>query len=562
MVRQTGASAVDLQERFAAFVTERYPFAAALALDAFAAAYQDSTAVPIAASKQVPAADIQMTSLQQRLAFELRERLRGSSPTLSVETTPGVTAPARFDNAVEELVSACHAFLTRESLRASLSDDERREILRGMFLTRATDNRLKLLFTGGEVRYGDASFQGKGFRSLGQEAIYAAGIRLRRGDAYRAGSRWCGDVVAPVIRDLGVVLAMRPTADTVRMVLSAQMAKAGPPMDGKDLHTGDLSWGILPAAAPLAIGSLDDSRNGDGLLARGRGPGRALVHRRGWFVARGVARGDQPLRGATAASRLLRAEQPDRALDADRASSRRCGCSPTRPLATESRGSRSTGRIPTRLPQPLPGRSIVRVPARARRSSSSCACACAVTRTTTTCSISARIRRRVGAIPTPSSSGYADLEQYAFWSSRDPLERYAARLIAEELVGPGDVEDWKREASALVDEQARQVIDAPWPDAERAGSGVFLGELPRQRTELLDSTGAAATPISMPDRSNRALPFDRQGQHVSRRDHARRSRRAARWIRAPSCSVRTSAASTETLFCCSVRCSRSSAIAS
>ena len=57
-----------------------------------------------------------------------------------------------------------------------------------MMLTRATDNRLKAFFTGGEVRYGDAAFQGKGFRSLGQEAIYAAGIRLRRG-AERPGPR-------------------------------------------------------------------------------------------------------------------------------------------------------------------------------------------------------------------------------------------------------------------------------------------------------------------------------------------------------------------------------------
>jgi hypothetical protein len=32
-----------------------------------------------------------------------------------------------------------------------------------MLLTRAVDNRLKAFFTGGEVRYGKASFQGKGF---------------------------------------------------------------------------------------------------------------------------------------------------------------------------------------------------------------------------------------------------------------------------------------------------------------------------------------------------------------------------------------------------------------
>ena len=42
-----------------------------------------------------------------------------------------------------------------------------------------------------------------------------------------------------MIRDLGVALAMRPEPETVRMVLSAQMGKAGPPMDGKDLHVGD-----------------------------------------------------------------------------------------------------------------------------------------------------------------------------------------------------------------------------------------------------------------------------------------------------------------------------------
>ena len=72
-----------------------------------------------------------------------------------------------------------------------------------MVLTRATDNRLKTFFTSAEVRYGDTTFQGKGFRSLGQEAIYAAGIRLRRGASYRSEDGWQGDVVAPMIRDLG-----------------------------------------------------------------------------------------------------------------------------------------------------------------------------------------------------------------------------------------------------------------------------------------------------------------------------------------------------------------------
>src|SRR5207244_2636619 len=48
-----------------------------------------------------------------------------------------------------------------------------------------TANRLKAFFLGGEVRFGGTALQGKGFRSLGQEAIYGAAMRLRRGPKYR-----------------------------------------------------------------------------------------------------------------------------------------------------------------------------------------------------------------------------------------------------------------------------------------------------------------------------------------------------------------------------------------
>src|SRR5690606_34618613 len=108
-------------------------------------------------------------------------------------------------------------------------------------------NRLKSLFGSGEVRFDGVPFQGKGFRSLGQEAIYAAPLRLRRGEAFRdVSGAWRGDVIGPVIRDVGAALAMRPSPETVRMVLNAQVGKAGPPMDGRDLHIGDFAWGILP----------------------------------------------------------------------------------------------------------------------------------------------------------------------------------------------------------------------------------------------------------------------------------------------------------------------------
>src|SRR5215204_2518957 len=68
---------------------------------------------------------------------------------------------------------------------------------------------------------------------------------------------------------------MRPTAETVRMVLSAQMAKAGPPMDGKDLHVGDFGHGILPASAPLAISTL--TLAGMALAFQREGSGRVAI---------------------------------------------------------------------------------------------------------------------------------------------------------------------------------------------------------------------------------------------------------------------------------------------
>jgi len=79
---------------------------------------------------------------------------------------------------------------------------------------------------------------------------------LRRGAAFTSNDGWRGDVLAPLIRDLGVVLAMNASPSAIRMVLSAQMGKAGPPLNGKDLHVGDFASGILPAAAPLTIGTM------------------------------------------------------------------------------------------------------------------------------------------------------------------------------------------------------------------------------------------------------------------------------------------------------------------
>ena len=488
MLRPADAPADDLQQRFATFVAEQHPFATPLALEALGFALSALTAFDASTPDQIDA-------LRGRFVQQLRRLLDERLPTIQGETTPGIAAAARRGFAIDDLVSRCDGFFQRAAIRASLTPEERREILRGMILTRATDNRLKAFFTGGEVRFGEAAFQGKGFRSLGQEAIYAAGIRLRRGDQYRQGSTWTGDVVAPVIRDLGVALAMRPTAETVRMVLSAQMAKAGPPMDGKDLHIGDFASGILPAAAPLAIGSLTIAgmamafwRQGDGRVALsfiGEG-GSSLGE---WHEAINLC----------AARRLpavfcVQNNQTALSTPVEEQSA-------VRVFADKAQGYGIPGiTIDGTDPDEIAAAFAWAVE-RARAGHGPAL-------------IELIAMRMCGhahhddmlylgkdpavswVYPPLSPQGYADADLYQYWSTRDPLIAYSRRLLDEGLIEPDEFERWKEQASSLVEEQARAVIDAPWPEGHDAATGVFATEPPRLRIDPMvhadDEPGAPA----------------------------------------------------------------------
>ena len=264
-----------------------------------------------------PVGEAAIEAIRPRFRSALSSRL---DSTLLAEgladTTPRVSADTRLAEAGETLLDDCDGFFRRAAIEASLTADERREILRGMILTRATDNRLKTFFSSGEVRYAEGIFQGKGFRSLGQEAIYAAAVRLKRGAGHRTpDGRWIGDVVAPVIRDLGVTLAMKSDPATVRMVLNAQMAKAGPPSDGKDLNVGDLGWGSSRRRrrSPLRRSPWLAWPWRSGAIDRAASPSRssATAARRwasGTRPSTCVRRGDSPPSSAS--------EQSDRSLDA------------------------------------------------------------------------------------------------------------------------------------------------------------------------------------------------------------------------------------------------------
>lgn len=498
-VKLAEVSSAVVRQRFSAFITERFPFALTAALAAFDKDGERCGAtLAAAAASSVAKADRR------------------------ADVTPGVTAERRMAQAAAEIEAACAGFFRREAIRASLSHDERREILRGMLLTRAVDNRLKSFFLSGEVKYGGAGFQGKGFRSLGQEAIYACAIRLNRGEKFRApgfpeNEAYSGDVVAPLIRDLGAALAMRPDRDGVRQVLSAQMAKAGPPMQGRDLHIGDFSWGVLPAAAPLSISTLtvtgmalafqmtsarakQTPRVGLSFIGEG---GSSLGE---WHEAINLA-GARKLpvvfcleNNQTALSTPV-ADQTSARVFADKAAG--YGMPGVTIDGTDADDVAATFAWAVERARAGEGPTLIELIAMRM-------CGHAHHDDMLYLGKEPQIS---WDYPPLTEQGYADPAFFAYWSAKDPLKTYAARLESDGVISRADVAAWKSEFEQLVEEAAQAVIAAPWPDPATVTVGVFANDtVDRTRIEVLDRD------LSAPARSGAARltveaapPFDKKG---------------------------------------------------
>jgi 2-oxoisovalerate dehydrogenase E1 component len=493
----------SLPARFDAFVLERHPFASAAARAAFDAA--------LAVGPVRGPADVE--SLRLPLRRELAEHVFGIACDPAAELTPGVCAATRLERAVAELQDACDGFLRREALALSLTADERCEILRGMILTRAIDNRLKTFFARGEVKYGTASFQGKGFRSLGQEAIYASAIRLRRGASFRsADGAWAGDVISPMIRDLGAVVAMRPGPETVRMVLSAQMGKAGPPMDGRDLHVGDFAWGIYPPAAPLTVPTL--SMAGMGLAFAQTRSERVAVSYIGdgatslgeWHEAINLCAVRRlPVifcvqNNQTALSTPL-SDQTAARVFADKAVGYGIpgitidGTDPDEIAAAFAwAAERARGGFGPTLIELV----CMRMCGHAHHDDML---------------YHGREVPPSWEYPALTGTGYADAERYGFWADRDPLRRYAERLVGDGVIDADAVAQFRRDAEAMVETEAQAVIGAPWPDAAGVGAGVVGGGCARPRVEALtaEARGSVRAGCGLPPLEP-GPPFDPKGQ--------------------------------------------------
>jgi 2-oxoisovalerate dehydrogenase E1 component len=466
-----------IASRLGAFVAERHPLALIDVLDAFEAVAR----APLSSDER------SIEAVRPLFHRELSRRLQSRpTPEGLPETTPRTAAAERVRQAHDEVLESCDGFFRRAAIEASLTPDERREILRGMVLARATDNRLKTLFLGGEVRYGNTAFQGKGFRSLGQEAIYGAAIRLRRGPAFRGSDgRWHGDVIAPLIRDLGAALAMRPEPATVRMVLNAQMAKAGAPLDGKDLNLGDFEWGIFPPAAPLTIATL--TMAGLAMAFWREGSKRVAVS----FIGDGgCSLGEWHEAINLCAVRRLPAifciQNNQTALSTPVADQ-----SVARVFADKAAGYGVPGiTIDGTDPDGIAA-AFAWAAERARAGAGPTLIELVAMRM---CGHAhhddmlylGRDPHPSWDYPPASDLGYVDREAYEYWSKRDPIAMYVARLEADGLVDRGHLDRLRHEVEAIVEQEARAVIDAPWPEPWTAGAGVFANEPPRVHVEVLD----------------------------------------------------------------------------
>ena len=193
--------------------------------------------------------------------ISLKERL--FSPDLShltkAEIIPRRDGELFLGRRTSRLLIDISLCLRRIAYSQSVTLDQRLDWQRWMIRTRILDEHLKDLYTNGISTPDGNSFTGKGFRSTWQEAVVACASALKGHDSLDSNNSGQPDIIAPMIRDTGLALAMGQTPSEI---FAAQMGKSESYMDGgisgaggRDLHIGNWEKGILPPTAPLPIAS-------------------------------------------------------------------------------------------------------------------------------------------------------------------------------------------------------------------------------------------------------------------------------------------------------------------
>ena len=200
-------------------------------------------------------------SLQRELKAQVQAKMEGHN---ELEVIPRRTLDEFLERRHTHFIIDMRLTLRRLAHYMSITIEQRLEWQRLMERTRYLDGQLKDIFNEGIETPDGSKFGGKGFRSTWQEGVVAVATALNRQiDAQRdatPGNGYDGDLVAPMIRDIGLGLAM---GDTPLDVMAANLGKAGSNQNGgwenaggRDLHVGAWHVGVLPPTAPLPIASV------------------------------------------------------------------------------------------------------------------------------------------------------------------------------------------------------------------------------------------------------------------------------------------------------------------
>ena len=198
-----------------------------------------------------------VSAIQDNLGRRGSEEL--TSQISQEDVVPRRSGNLHLDRRSERFAIDLRLALRRIAHEQSITIEQRLQWQRWMARTRNLDDSLKTLFTEGLETPDGGKFGGKGFRSTWQEGIVACASALNRAIDQPKGMRHSGDIVAPMIRDVGLALAM---GQTPTEIFAAQTGKLDSLMNGghsgaggRDLHIGNWSVGVLPPTAPLPIAS-------------------------------------------------------------------------------------------------------------------------------------------------------------------------------------------------------------------------------------------------------------------------------------------------------------------
>jgi 2-oxoisovalerate dehydrogenase E1 component len=384
---------------------------------------------------------------------------------------------------VERLCADIRAAFVMIKLKYSLTPSEKLEALHGMLLTRHLDARLKKFFMGGEVKTPDgATFQGKGFRSMGQEAIYAAALRLKRGEDFIRGNEYHGDYVAPMIRDLGLALAMGQKPFNV---MTAQMGKMGKPTDGKDLHIGDFTCGILPPAAPITL----STGSACGIGCALKNTGRVMISCIGeggtssgeWHeVINFAAVQKMPIVFIVQNNQTALSTPVQEQCAAFNFTQKAIGYG-MRGVTIDGTDVEEIFAAVTEAAEACrAGNGPVLVEMIAMRM-------CGHAHHDDMLYFGKEPDQFLEYVaPEKTAGGYVDAEKYAHWFQKDPIKIYRQQLLEEKIL---DEAGWKKmvaEVEAEIEAAAQKVIDTPWPQPELAGHPVVTDGKWQAHHEVLE----------------------------------------------------------------------------